>query len=157
MDVAPHQVVGISAALIPFLEHDDANRALMGSNMMAQAVPLVRPEIPLVSTGMEYHAALDSGQVVVAEADGEVTSVTGNTIIVKERGGGRTIRAAQVPAFQSKHLYRPAPCGCEGSKDQEGRHHCRLVIHRKWTAGSWSECGCRCSFHGKVATSKMPS
>jgi DNA-directed RNA polymerase subunit beta len=87
MDVAPHQVVGISAALIPFLEHDDANRALMGSNMQAQAVPLVRPEIPLVSTGMEYHAALDSGQVVVAEADGEVTSVTGNTITVKERGG----------------------------------------------------------------------
>ena len=87
MDVAPHQVVGISAALIPFLEHDDANRALMGSNMQAQAVPLVRPEIPLVSTGMEYHAALDSGQVVVAEADGEVVSVTGSTITVKERGG----------------------------------------------------------------------
>jgi len=90
MDVAPHQVVGISAALIPFLEHDDANRALMGSNMMAQAVPLVRPEIPLVSTGMEYHAALDSGQVVVAEANGEVISVTGNSITVKERGGVHT-------------------------------------------------------------------
>ncbi len=85
MDVAPHQVVGISAALIPFLEHDDANRALMGSNMMAQAVPLVRPEIPLVSTGMEHHAALDSGQVVVAEANGEVVSVTGSQIVVKER------------------------------------------------------------------------
>ena len=90
MDVAPHQVVGISAALIPFLEHDDANRALMGSNMQAQAVPLVRPEIPLVSTGMEYHAALDSGQVVVAEANGEVVSVTGNSITIKERGGVRT-------------------------------------------------------------------
>jgi DNA-directed RNA polymerase subunit beta len=90
MDVAPHQVVGISAALIPFLEHDDANRALMGSNMQAQAVPLVRPEIPLVSTGMEYHAALDSGQVVVAESNGEVISVTGNSITVKERGGVRT-------------------------------------------------------------------
>jgi DNA-directed RNA polymerase subunit beta len=85
MDVAPHQVVGISAALIPFLEHDDANRALMGSNMMAQAVPLVRPEIPLVSTGMEHHAALDSGQVVVAEAEGEVISVTGSQIVVKEK------------------------------------------------------------------------
>jgi DNA-directed RNA polymerase subunit beta len=91
MDVAPHQVVGISAALIPFLEHDDANRALMGSNMMAQAVPLVRPEIPLVSTGMERHAALDSGQVVVAETDGEVVSVTGSSITVKEkRSGNRT-------------------------------------------------------------------
>jgi DNA-directed RNA polymerase subunit beta len=90
MDVAPHQVVGISAALIPFLEHDDANRALMGSNMQAQAVPLLRPEIPLVSTGMEYHAALDSGQVVVAEEDGEVTSVTGNTIVVRENDGLKT-------------------------------------------------------------------
>ena len=88
MDVAPHQVVGISAALIPFLEHDDANRALMGSNMQAQAVPLVRPEVPMVSTGMEGHAALDSGQVVVAEADGEVTSVTGSSITVKEKRTG---------------------------------------------------------------------
>jgi len=85
MDVAPHQVVGISAALIPFLEHDDANRALMGSNMQAQAVPLVRPEIPLVSTGMEYHAALDSGQVIVADEDGEVTSVTGRAIVVRQK------------------------------------------------------------------------
>jgi DNA-directed RNA polymerase subunit beta len=88
MDVAPHQVVGISAALIPFLEHDDANRALMGSNMMAQAVPLVRPEIPLVSTGMEHHAALDSGQVAVAEEDGEVVSVTGSKIVIKEKRSG---------------------------------------------------------------------
>ncbi|MBE7535677.1 MAG: DNA-directed RNA polymerase subunit beta [Anaerolineales bacterium] len=87
MDVAPHQVVGISAALIPFLEHDDANRALMGANMQTQAVPLISPEVPLVSTGMEHYAALDSGQVVVAEADGEVTSVTGNLITVRERGG----------------------------------------------------------------------
>jgi DNA-directed RNA polymerase subunit beta len=87
MDVAPHQVVGISAALIPFLEHDDANRALMGSNMQAQAVPLVRPEIPLVSTGMERHAAMDSGQVVIADANGDVVSVTGSMIVVKEKNG----------------------------------------------------------------------
>ncbi len=91
MDVAPHQVVGISAALIPFLEHDDANRALMGSNMQAQAVPLIRPEIPLVSTGMERHAALDSGQVVVAETDGEVVSVTGSSITVKEKRSGNRV------------------------------------------------------------------
>ena len=90
MDVAPHQVVGISAALIPFLEHDDANRALMGANMQTQAVPLVRPEVPLVSTGMEYHAAFDSGQVIVAEADGEVTSVTGSSIVIREKDGLRT-------------------------------------------------------------------
>jgi DNA-directed RNA polymerase subunit beta len=99
MDVAPHQVVGISAALIPFLEHDDANRALMGSNMMAQAVPLVRPEVPTVSTGMEYYAALDSGQVVVAEADGEVTSVTGKDITLRENAGGG-LRTYQLRKYQ---------------------------------------------------------
>jgi DNA-directed RNA polymerase subunit beta len=87
MDVAPHQVVGISAALIPFLEHDDANRALMGSNMQAQAVPLLVPEIPLVSTGMERHAALDSGQVVIAEESGEIVSVSGKQIVIKEKNG----------------------------------------------------------------------
>ncbi len=88
MDVAPHQVVGISAALIPFLEHDDANRALMGSNMQAQAVPLVNPDSPLISTGMEKYAAIDSGQVLVAEEDGEVTSVTGRQIFIRN-GEGR--------------------------------------------------------------------
>jgi DNA-directed RNA polymerase subunit beta len=87
MDVAPQQIVGVSAALIPFLEHDDANRALMGSNMQAQAVPLVRPEIPIVSTGMEAHSAMDSGQLVVAAEDGEVVSVTGRSIEVRESDG----------------------------------------------------------------------
>ena len=87
MDVAPQQIVGVSAALIPFLEHDDANRALMGSNMMAQAVPLVRPEIPIVSTGMEPYSAIDSGQLVVAEEDGEIISVTGRLIQVREKNG----------------------------------------------------------------------
>jgi DNA-directed RNA polymerase subunit beta len=83
MDVAPHQIVGISAALIPFLEHDDANRALMGSNMQAQAVPLLRPDVPMVSTGMEYHAAVDSGQVVLSEEEGEVVSVTGRSVTIR--------------------------------------------------------------------------
>ena len=87
MDVAPHQIVGISAALIPFLEHDDANRALMGSNMQAQAVPLLNPDVPQVSTGMEYHAALDSGQVIIAEEDGEIVSVTGSRIVVRNLDG----------------------------------------------------------------------
>lgn len=83
MDVSPKQIMSVSAALIPFLEHDDANRALMGSNMQRQAVPLLRPEAPLVGTGMEYQAALDSGQVVVAAEDGEVVSVTSEQIMVK--------------------------------------------------------------------------
>ena len=120
MDVAPHQVVGISAALIPFLEHDDANRALMGSNMQAQAVPLVRPEIPLVSTGMEYHAALDSGQVVVSEADGEITSVTGNTITVKERGGGRTYQLRKYQRSNQSTCIDQRPAVVKGQKIKKG-------------------------------------
>ena len=87
MDVAPRQIVGISAALIPFLEHDDANRALMGSNMQRQAVPLLRPDSPIVSTGMERQAAYDSGQVVVTEYRGEVTSVQGDQVIIRGDDG----------------------------------------------------------------------
>ncbi len=87
MDVSPKQIVGISAALIPFLEHDDANRALMGSNMQRQAVPLVRPEAPTVGTGMESQAAIDSGQVVIAENSGEAISVTSKHIVVREEDG----------------------------------------------------------------------
>jgi len=86
IDVSPKQIVSVSAALIPFLEHDDANRALMGSNMQRQAVPLLQPEVPIVGTGMEGQAALDSGQVVVAQGRGEVISATGKRIVV---GTGR--------------------------------------------------------------------
>ena len=91
MDVAPQQIVGISASLIPFLEHDDANRALMGSNMQAQAVPLLRPDVPQVSTGMEYNAAIDSGQVILAEEDGEVISVTGKSVVVRSANGDHKV------------------------------------------------------------------
>ncbi len=87
MDIAPRQVVGISAALIPFLSHDSANRALMGSNMQRQAVPLLQPDVPVVSTGMEDQAALDSGQVIVSDIDGEVLSVQGDRIIVRTDDG----------------------------------------------------------------------
>ena len=90
MDVAPRQIVGVSAALIPFLEHDDANRALMGSNMQRQAVPLLQPDVPVVSTGMEEQAALNSGQVVLADVVGEVVSVSGEKIVVMGENGPRT-------------------------------------------------------------------
>jgi DNA-directed RNA polymerase subunit beta len=83
MDVAPRQIVGVSASLIPFLEHDDANRALMGSNMQTQAVPLIIPEAPIVSTGMEKQAAIDSGQVIISDVNGEVESVTGSSITLR--------------------------------------------------------------------------
>ncbi|MSP14249.1 MAG: DNA-directed RNA polymerase subunit beta [Chloroflexi bacterium] len=87
MDVSPKQIVGVSAALIPFLEHDDANRALMGSNMQRQGVPLIAPEAPIVGTGMEYYAAVDSGQVVVAERDGQVISATSRQILIRDENG----------------------------------------------------------------------
>ena len=83
LDVSPKQMVSVATALIPFLEHDDANRALMGSNMQRQAVPLVRPEVPLVGTGMERRTAVDSGHVIVAEADGEVVEASGRVIVVR--------------------------------------------------------------------------
>lgn len=90
MDVSPKQIVGVSASLIPFLENDDANRALMGSNMQRQAVPLLQTEAPIVGTGMEYVAARDSGALVLARRAGVVESVDASRIVVRrsEDGGG---------------------------------------------------------------------
>ncbi|MCE2469016.1 MAG: DNA-directed RNA polymerase subunit beta [Dehalococcoidia bacterium] len=87
IDVSPMQTVSVSTALIPFLEHDDANRALMGSNMQRQAVPLLRPEAPLVGTGMERRVARDSGQMVLSSVDGAVISVTGNNVTILDNDG----------------------------------------------------------------------
>ena len=83
MDVAPNQIASIAASLIPFLEHDDANRALMGSNMMRQAVPLIRPEAPIVGTGLEEQVIKDSRILIVAEGDGVVEYVDANEIVVR--------------------------------------------------------------------------
>jgi DNA-directed RNA polymerase subunit beta len=83
MDVSPKQIVSVSTALIPFIEHDDANRALMGANMQKQAVPLLVPEAPYIGTGVEARAARDAGDVVQAEGDGTVTEVTGDHIVVE--------------------------------------------------------------------------
>jgi len=84
MDVSPKMVVSVATAMIPFLENDDANRALMGSNMQRQAVPLLKTENPIVGTGMEYKAAVDSGVCIVADCDGEVVSVCADEIVVKD-------------------------------------------------------------------------
>jgi DNA-directed RNA polymerase subunit beta len=120
MDVAPHQIVGISAALIPFLEHDDANRALMGSNMQAQAVPLLNPDIPSVSTGMEYHAAMDSGQVVIAEEDGEVTSVTGNKIVIHAPEGDHTYQLRKYQRSNQSTCIDQRPAVVKGQRIRKG-------------------------------------
>lgn len=87
MDVSPKMVVSVATAMIPFLENDDANRALMGSNMQRQAVPLLKTEAPIVGTGMEYKACVDSGVAIVAKADGVVRSVSADEIVVREDGG----------------------------------------------------------------------
>jgi DNA-directed RNA polymerase subunit beta len=83
MDVAPNQIVSVAASLIPFLEHDDANRALMGSNMQRQAVPLLRPEAPIVGTGLEHRVAVDSRALVIAEANGSIEFVDASKIVVR--------------------------------------------------------------------------
>ncbi|MDR2851370.1 MAG: DNA-directed RNA polymerase subunit beta, partial [Desulfovibrio sp.] len=118
MDISPSQMVSISSALIPFLEHDDANRALMGSNMQRQAVPLLRSEKPLVGTGMEVDVAHDSGACIVAPADGKVEYVDANRIVVAyenslDQGGIRAYdllkfhKSNQNSCFGQKPTCRP--------------------------------------------------
>jgi DNA-directed RNA polymerase subunit beta len=98
MDVSPKQIVSVAAALIPFLEHDDANRALMGANMQRQAVPLLQSEAPLIGTGVEFRAAVDAGDVILAEDAGVVDDVSAEDILVRERGGN--LRAYKLQKFQ---------------------------------------------------------
>ncbi|MEJ6739909.1 MAG: DNA-directed RNA polymerase subunit beta, partial [Actinomycetota bacterium] len=91
MDVSPKQIVSVATALIPFLEHDDANRALMGANMQRQAVPLLRAEAPYIGTGIESRAARDAADMIMAEEDGTITEVDGNAITVQYKNMGRTV------------------------------------------------------------------
>ena len=106
MDVAPEQLVSIAAALIPFLEHDDANRALMGSNMQRQAVPLLNPQTPLVGTGLEEKVAVDSGATVIAKRAGVVTRVTADEIIVDAGGKGGKDEDAPLQRLNAQDRYK---------------------------------------------------
>ncbi len=154
MDVAPRQIVGISAALIPFLEHDDANRALMGSNMQRQAVPLLRPEVPTVSTGMERQAALDSGQVIVAEEDGEAVSVTGKEVVVQSGGKKHAYRLRkyqrsnqstcidQRPAVFKGQRIKTGDVIADSSSTDQGEialGHNVLVAFMSWEGGNYED------------------
>jgi DNA-directed RNA polymerase subunit beta len=106
MDISPKQLVSVAAGLIPFLEHDDANRALMGSNMQRQGVPLIRSEAPLVGTGLEGKVARDSKAVIVAEADGVVASVTAEQIIITKEGKSPELRKKLVSRpDEGLHVY----------------------------------------------------
>jgi len=121
MDVAPRQIVGISASLIPFLEHDDANRALMGSNMQAQGVPLLQPEIPTVSTGMESAAALDSGQLLIAEGPGEVVAVTGREVVILHGKKRKTYRLRRFTRSNQSTCIDQRPVVVKGERVSKGQ------------------------------------
>jgi DNA-directed RNA polymerase subunit beta len=130
MDVSPKQTVSVSTSLIPFIEHDDANRALMGANMQKQAVPLLKPEAPYIGTGVEARAAQDAGDVVMAEGDGTITEVTGDHITVeynanqKDRLGhplGRKIyRLAKFERSNQDTCINQKPLVDEGQKVKKG-------------------------------------
>ncbi len=108
MDVAPHQIVSVAASLIPFLEHDDANRALMGSNMQRQAVPLLVPETPIVGTGMEGKAARDSRAVIVSDDDGQVVYVDSSKIVLdtRRKGISKERTTEMPPSFKTYDLQK---------------------------------------------------
>jgi len=128
MDVSPMQLVGVSAALIPFLEHDDANRALMGSNMQRQAVPLVESEAPIVGTGMERYVARNSGMVVRSEVDGEVKYVDSQRIVVEDRtyplrkfvGLNERTCLNQVPAVKAGQMVNAGDVIADGAGTSDG-------------------------------------
>ncbi|HET7235849.1 MAG TPA: DNA-directed RNA polymerase subunit beta, partial [Actinomycetota bacterium] len=117
MDVSPKQIISVGAALIPFLEHDDANRALMGANMQRQAVPLLRSEAPIVGTGVEFRAAVDAGDVVLAEEAGEVEDVSADDIVIRERTGNlRTYKLLKFRRSNQGTSLNQKPLVTEGDK-----------------------------------------
>ncbi|CAN5624807.1 DNA-directed RNA polymerase subunit beta [soil metagenome] len=121
MDVSPKQIVSVATSLIPFLEHDDANRALMGSNMQRQAVPLVRAEAPYIGTGVEDRAARDAADLVQAIDDGEVTSVSGDSITVEYKKEGRNVyRLAKFRRSNQDTCINQRPRVIEGDKVRKG-------------------------------------
>ncbi|HET6560606.1 MAG TPA: DNA-directed RNA polymerase subunit beta [Marmoricola sp.] len=121
MDVSPRQMVSVATALIPFLEHDDANRALMGANMQRQAVPLVRSDAPLVGTGMEFRAAVDAGDVVTAEQAGVVTSVSADAVeVMNDDGTHRVYRMQKFRRSNQGTCINQRPLVTEGQRLEAG-------------------------------------
>jgi DNA-directed RNA polymerase subunit beta len=122
MDVSPRQMVSVATAMIPFLEHDDANRALMGANMQRQAVPLVKSESPLVGTGMEYRAAVDAGDVVVAEVGGVVEDLCADYVTVhQDDGHRRTYLLHKFRRSNSGSCVNQKPVVFEGDRVEAGQ------------------------------------
>ncbi|HSK61596.1 MAG TPA: DNA-directed RNA polymerase subunit beta, partial [Actinomycetospora sp.] len=122
MDVSPRQMVSVATAMIPFLEHDDANRALMGANMQRQAVPLLRSEAPLVGTGMEHHAAVDAGDVVVSDKAGVVTEVSADYVtVMADDGTYQTYRMAKFRRSNAGTCINQRPVVDEGDRIEGGQ------------------------------------
>ncbi|AYY14752.1 DNA-directed RNA polymerase subunit beta [Actinobacteria bacterium YIM 96077] len=122
MDVSPRQMVSVATAMIPFLEHDDANRALMGSNMQRQAVPLLRAEAPLVGTGMEYRAAVDTGEVVVTEKAGVVSEVSADYVtIMADDGTYQTYQLAKYRRSNAGTCLNQKPIVNEADRVEAGQ------------------------------------
>jgi DNA-directed RNA polymerase subunit beta len=121
IDVSPKQIVSVATALIPFLEHDDANRALMGANMQRQAVPLIRAEAPYIGTGIENRAARDAADLIEAEDDGEVTDVSGDSITVQYKTEGKKVyRLAKFRRSNQDTSINQRPRVIEGDKVKKG-------------------------------------
>ena len=138
MDVSPKMVFSVATALIPFLENDDANRALMGSNMQRQAVPLLTTEAPVVGTGMEVKAAVDSGVCVVAKNAGVVERSTSKEIIVKREDGNKdTYHLTKFSRSNQSNCYNQRPIVFKGEKVRKGRGNRRWSFHQQWRACSW--------------------
>ncbi len=122
IDVSPRQICSVATAMIPFLEHDDANRALMGSNMMRQAVPLLRSEAPLVGTGMEHRAAVDAGDVVVAEQAGVVEDLSADYVtVMHDDGTRRTYRLSKFRRSNQGTCINQKPIVAEGDRVESGQ------------------------------------
>ena len=122
MDVSPRQMVSVATAMIPFLEHDDANRALMGANMQRQAVPLVRSESPLVGTGMELRAAVDAGDVIVTEKTGVIEEVSADYVTVMADDGSRkTYRLNKFARSNQGTCSNQRPIVDEGQRVERGQ------------------------------------
>jgi DNA-directed RNA polymerase subunit beta len=122
IDVSPRQMVSVATAMIPFLEHDDANRALMGSNMQRQSVPLLRSEAPLVGTGMEYRAATDAGDVIVAESAGVVEEVSADEItVLQDDGTRRTYLVAKFQRSNQGTCFNQKPIVTGGQRIEVGQ------------------------------------
>ena len=146
IDVSPKQLVSVAAALVPFLENDDANRALMGSNMQRQAVPLLRPEAPLVGTGMEDVVARDSGSAIAARRSGIVDQVDATRIVVRAteetdptKPGIDIYRLKKFQRSNQSTCINQRPLVKVGDRGPEGRHHRRRSVDAAGRAGARQE------------------